>query len=172
MARDAYIPPPPRADQTFGNVEVNHVRRIDGRSLRAKKDQEQLNTKVRAGFGDEIDGVRRQLEAQLKRDIPRGEMLEMMLAAFVAGEKGAGLKEALAALKTPAPSADDMANDRRQAMTFFATRPMQMALNDRMTTMGWSLGGVIEDLLVKASRAVQPAPPSTLRKRTRCRWRR
>lgn len=155
MARESYIPPPPTARETFGNVEVNHTRKIDGRSLRAKKDQEQLNTKVRAGFGDEIDGVRRQLEAQLKRDIPRGEMLEMMLAAFVAGEKGSAMKEALVALKTPTPSADDMANERRQAMMFFATRSMQMALNDRITTLGWSLGGVIEDLLVKASRAVQ-----------------
>jgi hypothetical protein len=94
MAREPYIPPPPRADQTFGNVEINHVRKIDGRTLRAKKDQEQLNTKVRAGFGDEIDGVRRQLQAQLKRDVPRGEMLEMMLAAFVAAENGVVLKDA------------------------------------------------------------------------------
>jgi hypothetical protein len=155
MAREAYIPPPPRADQTFGNVDVTHVRKIDGRSLKAKKDQEQLNTKVRSGFGDEIDGVRRQLEAQLRRDIPRGEMLEMMLAVFVSGDKDGAMKEALVALKAPTPSADDMANERRQAMTFFATRPMETALRERMQTMGWTLGGVIEDLLVKASRAVQ-----------------
>jgi hypothetical protein len=41
------------------------------------------------------------------------------------------------------------------AMTFFATRPMLLALNERIKTMGWTLGGVIEDLLVKASGALQ-----------------
>lgn len=154
--REPFIPPPPTAAETFGNVGVTQVRHVDGRRNRPKKAQEQFNTKVREGFGDQVDDVRRQLEAELKRDIPRGELLEMMLAAFVASKQGGGLREAISALKAPAPTGDDLASDRRQPMTFFATRPMEAALRERMANLGWSLGGVIEDLLVKASRAVTP----------------
>ena len=153
---EPFIPPPPTAAETFGNVSTNQVRHVDGRRNRPKKVQEQFNTKVREGFGDQVDDVRRQLEAELKRDVPRGELLEMMLGAFLAARAGENIKDALVAMRAPVPSPDDLAADRKQAMTFFATRAMEAALKERMQNLTWSLGGVVEDLLVKASRAVQP----------------
>lgn len=154
--REPYIPPPPKASETFGNVGTAQVRHHDGRRNRPKKVQEQFNTKVREGFGDMVDDVRRELESELKRDIPRGELLEMMLGAFQAARKNKPMQEAMSALRLPTPSGDDLAAERRQPMTFFATRAMETALKERMAHLGWTLGGVVEDLLVKASRAVGP----------------
>ena len=153
---DPYVAPPPTSGETFGNVRVSQLRHVDGRSNRVKKTQEQFNTKVETGFGDKVDDVRRQLEAEIGRDIARGEFLAMMLAAFVANRGKEDLGKALQGLRAPLPNADDLAADRKQPMNFFATRPMERALKERTQNLNWTLGGVIEDLLVKASRAVQP----------------
>jgi len=154
MSRDATIPPPPTASETFGNLHVARVAQVDGRRNRAKKAQEQFNTKVAPGFGDKVDDVRRELEGALKRDIPRGELLEMMLAAFVASREGKDLGAALTALKAPAPTAEDRAAQRGHAVTFFATREVKEGLAEMARTRGWSLGAVIEDTMAKAARLV------------------
>lgn len=154
MSRDASIPPPPKASETFGNLHVARVAHVDGRRNRPKKEQEQFNTKVAPGFGDQVDDVRRQLEAELRRDIPRGEFLEMMLAAFLGQREGKELGEALSALKTPEPTAEDRAAGRLTLVTIFATREVRDGLGEMARTRGWSLGAVIEDTMAKAARLV------------------
>jgi hypothetical protein len=100
------------------------------------------------------------------RLVRRRLLATWMLAAFEGTSSGGDLKDALTALRAPLPNADDLAADRKQPMTFFATRAMETALKERTHNLGWTLGSVIEDLLVKASRAVKP---DGKRKRPRCR---
>lgn len=154
MSRDPSILPPPKATETFGNLHVARVAHVDGRRHRAKKEQEQFNTKVAIGFGDKVDDVRRELEAELKRDIPRGEFLEMMLAAFVGNRAGKDLGQALKALKAPEASPEDKASGRGLAVTFFATREVRDGLAEMARSRGWSLGAVVEDTMAKAARLV------------------
>jgi hypothetical protein len=72
----------------------------------------------------------------------------MLLAAFEGTRSGGDLKDALTG--APLPNADDLAADRKQPVAIFATRAMETALKEREHNLGWTLGGVIEDLLFKA----------------------
>jgi len=155
MARDPYIAPPPNAAETYGNVNVAQVRHVDGRRNRSKKDQEQFNTKVRRGFAAQVDDLRRDVAAELKRDITRGEFLEMMFAGFEASRSEGNLADALQALRRPEIPPQDLAHGRKQLLTFYASRDVEEALAEIVKTRKWSLGAVVEDMMAKAARLMQ-----------------
>jgi hypothetical protein len=154
MSREPTVPPPPRASETYGNVHVARVAHVDGRRNRPKKVQEQFNTKVAPDFPDRVDDVRRALAVELARDVTRGELLELMLAAYLGERQGKPLGEALATLRTPTPAPEDRAAGRTHPLQLFATPEVRDALAEMARTRGWTLGAVVEDTMAKAARLV------------------
>lgn len=84
--------------------------------------------------------------------MPRGEVLEIMLGAFMATRDGISVTAALDALRRPEPGTEDRAAGRMRTLTFFATREVEEGLAELARVRAWTLGAVIEDTMAKVAR--------------------
>ena len=152
MPEQPKVAPVPRRNDVFGNIDQTQSRVIDGRKNRPKKVEELFNTRCRVGLKDDIDQERRELGAELGRNITRGEMIDMLLAAYREKTSDSGFVELLDAAKEEQPSAQDEAFGRTIKMTFWANADQNHVLKHNMQTHNWSLSDVINDNMVKAAK--------------------
>ena len=154
MAKEPQVAPPPAREDVFNNIDVAQARVVDGRKNRPRKQDEIFNTRGRVGLKDDIDQQRRELSTELKRNVTRGEMMDILLAAYKEKKSGQGFEDLMGAAKHDVPTAKDEANGRTKKLSFWTTADVIEALNDRVATTGWELSVVFEDIMAKASRFV------------------
>lgn len=136
---DDFTPlPPPKANETFGNLKTKRVRTSDGRKKRPSKSLVQFNVKVRSRVRSQIEAEYGAAREQAP-DLTKGEFMERMLAAYQSGGGTA-----------PVPSAADRAAGRTEALTMFATPALASVLDGRSKARGWTLGATIENACVLA----------------------
>jgi len=138
---------PSRAD-TFGTTSTPMRRMVDGRKNRPKKPLQDMMTKVRIGLKDEIDNHKRRVSHETGRDVTRGEILDLMLAAYEAQHQKIDFTAALTTISDPVPSPRDKAHDRNHALTVFATSHVKIGFEQLAEERGWTLSDVVEHLLV------------------------
>lgn len=154
MGKEPQIAPPPARHEVYNNIDEAQTRVTDGRKNRPKKQEELFNTRARPGLKDEIDQERRELSTELKRNVTRGEMIDILLSAYKDKKKGEGFDDLIQAAKNDVPSAKDEANGRTKKLSFWTTPDVIQVLNDRVQTTGWEASEVFEDILAKAARLV------------------
>jgi hypothetical protein len=156
---DTPVMPPPR--DTFGNVDVRQVRKVDGRTTRPRKETEQFNTYVRPGLRDEIAALQRQIEAELGEDMTRGEFLEKMFDAFADARQSSGQSigksssmKLASKKKVASPCPRDLAADRTVPVAIWATSAVAEEMLKTVNAWQWTLGELVEHNIAKAVQVV------------------
>jgi hypothetical protein len=154
---DTPVMPPPR--DTFGNVDMRQIRKVDGRTTRPRKEIEQFNTYVRPGLRNEIAALQRQIEAEIGEDMTRGEFLEQMFEAFVevrrANGQSTGKSSSKAAPKKElGPCPRDQVAGRTVSIPIWATPAVAEEMLKTVKAWQWTLGELVEHNIAKAVQVV------------------
>jgi hypothetical protein len=136
--------PPPRPDDTHGNLQTKRVRVTDGRQRRPRKGLKQFAIKARARVLDIFTEAFEQMSAG-DPSITRGDLLELMVASFVKTPSAARTARLAA---TPDPR--DRTEGRVEHIDLFATPDLARALKARSAEKKWTLSATIENACTDA----------------------
>lgn len=148
---DMPVMPPPARGQHFNNTGVRRVAAVDRRTTRPKKDVVQFNTYVPPSFPARVEAFQRQYEADIGRDLTRGQFLEQLLACWEESRAKGALPKGLPASVVPEPDDFDREQERTELTTFWASRQMLDILHREAAANAWTLGGVIENFMGMAA---------------------
>jgi hypothetical protein len=151
MPKDVVLGAPTPA-QSLGALSSEQVRIGPQTGGRPRRGKVQFNNKVNKGFAERVDRHLLQLSAAMGRKLERADILELMLEAFEAAQRGEAGAEAFASFARRDQPPEDRAAGRTHELRLWATDDVFTALATEARERGWSVSRVVEALLIEVAK--------------------